>query len=464
MGLSALHFLGAIFTIAVLTLIGIHSGKRIKNAADFSTGGKQISTPMVMGVITGTLVGGSSTIGTAQLAFTFGLSAWWFTLGGGIACLVMGLVFAKPMRATGCDTIQQMISKEYGITAGLVTAILGTVGIQINIVAQLLSFNALAISIIPMHPIVCALIGVAIMLSFIVFGGIFAAGILGLVILTLISASVITSGILVLNLSGGLSGIYEALPRELYFNLFARGVGVDGGAALSLLLGVLSTQTYIQAVLSGRSDAAAKKGAFLSALVMPVIGAGGILIGLYMRMTQPDLNPALAFPQFIIEQLPPLFGGIVLATLLAVITSTGAGLALGFGTILTNNVYLKFINKESSGEKTLAVNRILIVFALAVAAVFTVGNLKSIILVWSFMSMALRGAVLFIPMCAALFLRSRVEKQYVIASSILGITAVLVGRFTMSGNFDPLFIGISVSAATVLIGVLVKYYKQKKRE
>jgi SSS family solute:Na+ symporter len=178
-----------------------------------------------------------------------------------------------------------------------------------------------------------------------------------------------------------------------------------------------------------------------------------------MYLMHPDMNPALAFPQFIIERLPPLFGGIVLATLLITVTGTGAGLALGFGTTLTNNIYLQFFNKQRSDKRTLAVTRMLIVFALAVAVIFTLGNLKSVILTWGFLSMALRGAVLFVPMCAALFLRSRVDKQYVIASSILGLTAVIVGKFTIAGDVDPLFIGIAAGAATVLIGVLVKARK-----
>jgi len=461
--LSPLHFIGAIFTLAVIIGIGVYSGKKVKNASDFSTGGKQAGSLLVMGAITGTLVGGSSTIGTAQLAFSFGLSAWWFTLGGGIACLVLGLGFVKPLRATGCETIQQMISKEYGASAGLVTAILGTLGMLINIISQLLSFNALAISIFPVDPIICALIGMAFMLCYVVFGGVLGAGMLGVVKLALLYFAVISSGALVLKLSGGFSSLFNALPHGQYFNLFARGIGVDAGAGLSLLLGVLSTQTYIQAILSGRSDSIARKGAFYSALIIPPVGAGGILIGQYMRLTNPDMNPALAFPQFIIEQLPPLFGGIILATLLIAVTGTGAGLALGFATTLTNNIYLKFINKQSSGKKTLFAMRIMIVFALGIAVIFTLGNLKSVILAWGFLSMALRGAVLFVPMCAALFLRSRVDKQYVIASSILGLVAVFAGRFTISGDIDPLFIGIGVSAATVLIGVLVKCYKQRSR-
>ncbi len=48
---------------------------------------------MIIGTIVGTLVGGASTVGTAELAFNHGFSALWFTLGGGIGCLIMGALF-----------------------------------------------------------------------------------------------------------------------------------------------------------------------------------------------------------------------------------------------------------------------------------------------------------------------------------------------------------------------------------
>ena len=56
------------------------SSRKVKDARSFTTGGRAGSW-MVCGAILGTLVGGQSTIGTAQLAFSFGLSAWWFTIG-----------------------------------------------------------------------------------------------------------------------------------------------------------------------------------------------------------------------------------------------------------------------------------------------------------------------------------------------------------------------------------------------
>ena len=461
MSLALPHLFGAILTISIIILIGVHSRKRIKNSSDFALGSRQGSSLLVIGVITGTFVGGASTIGTAQLAFSFGLSAWWFTLGGGIACLVLALTFTKPVRASGCDTIQQMISKEYGATTGIATAILGTLGMLINIISQLLSFNALAVSVLPIDPVISALIGIGLMLCYVIFGGVLGAGILGIVKLSLIYFSIIISAFLALRLSGGFFTLYNALPREQYFNLFARGIGIDAGAGLSLLLGVLSTQTYIQAVLSGRTDRIARKGALLSALIIPPVGAGGILVGYYMRLAQPYMNPALAFPQFIIEYMPPLLGGVALAALLITVTGTGAGLALGFGTIITNNIYLKFFNKQGHDKNTLMAMRLLIVLALLIAGIFTLGNLDSVIMTWGFLSMALRSAVLFVPMCAALFLRSRVEKQYVLASSVLGLAAVILGQLVITQKLDPLFIGISVSAVTVLFGVLVSYLKRR---
>ena len=71
------------------------------------------------GAILGTLVGGSSTVGTAQLAYNFGMSAWWFTLGGGIACLLLAIFFVKPIRHSKSTTLVGIIADEYGEKAGM---------------------------------------------------------------------------------------------------------------------------------------------------------------------------------------------------------------------------------------------------------------------------------------------------------------------------------------------------------
>lgn len=305
------------------------------------------------------MVGGSATIGTAQLAFTNGLSVWWFTIGAGIGCLLLGKVFTVPLRKSKCDTIQQMITKEYSQEAGIITSILSSAGIVLNIVAQILAANALLSSMFGINPEACAVVSVVLMSSYVIFGGVLSTGVLGIIKLFLIYISVILGGLLALKLSGGFSQIYYSLPHDEYFNLFSRGFEVDAGAGLSVIFGVLSTQPYVQAVLSGRSDNVARKGAILSSVIIPSIGIGGILIGLYMHVNFPMIESGQAFPIFIINNMPPFIGGAILATLLIALVGTGAGMALGFGTIITKDIYKKYINKNADSKKELFVTRML---------------------------------------------------------------------------------------------------------
>ena len=73
LGLS--HLSGALLTLIIMAGVGIHSGRQVKNASDFAIGGGRSSSVMVAGAIIGTLVGGSSTVATSQLAFEYGFSS-----------------------------------------------------------------------------------------------------------------------------------------------------------------------------------------------------------------------------------------------------------------------------------------------------------------------------------------------------------------------------------------------------
>ena len=97
---------GLVVTIALIAGLSIYSGTKNKAGASSKNG-----APIIAGVIIGTLVGGSSTVGTAQLAYNYGMAAWWFTLGGGIACLILALGYVGPLRRQGCPTQVCMIRK-----------------------------------------------------------------------------------------------------------------------------------------------------------------------------------------------------------------------------------------------------------------------------------------------------------------------------------------------------------------
>ena len=94
--------------IAAGTIIG---AKSTSSSKDYSLGGRKSSAAGVTGILLGALVGGASTVGTVQMSYTYGLTACWFTLGAGAACLMLGLRFAAPLRNAQITTVADYLAK-----------------------------------------------------------------------------------------------------------------------------------------------------------------------------------------------------------------------------------------------------------------------------------------------------------------------------------------------------------------
>jgi SSS family solute:Na+ symporter len=77
---------------------------------------------------------------------------------------------------------------------------------------------------------------------------------------------------------------------------------------------------------------------------------------------------------------------------------------------------------------------------------------------FGFLSMGLRGAVVFIPMTFALFLKGRIDGKWAVASVIVGPVVVLVGNL-LPLPIDSLFIGILACLIIMLVGLAVSLKK-----
>ena len=489
--------------IALIIGVGLYSGRKVRDAKDFISGGGTAGPWLVCGTIMGSLVSSQATIGTAQLAFNYGMAAWWFTLGSGIGCLFLGLAFAKPLRSSGCITELQIVGREYGPQAGSLGSVLCSIGIFISVLAQVVACTGLVTTLFPKIPMqLAALFSIILMLVYVIFGGAWGAGMGGVVKMFLLYGASMLGLILVLVLEKGPSGLWASLTQALagtalggiqakavavgggtglaaeadvaskYLSLIARGPLKDIGSGFSLLLGVLSTQTYAQAIWSAKTDRKAKNGAFLSACLIPPLGIAGISIGMYMRahyllqseveaLTKagqqvPDL-PVLAgtiqvFPTFVIDHLPPVIAGIVLGTLLITVVGGGAGLSLGMATILVKDIIRRVSKKTSSAEKELTVSRLTIMGILIVAAVIALLVPHSTINDFGFLSMGLRGSVVFIPLVGAMFMPGKVNAKAMLASVVLSPLAVLAAKIA-GVSFDTLFVGMAVSLVCLVIGL-----------
>ena len=489
--ITIVHIIGIILTVGLLLAVSVFSGRKVKDARSFTTGGRAGSW-MVCGAILGTLVGGQSTIGTAQLAFSFGLSAWWFTIGAALGALLLGIIYAGPLRRSGCSTLMEVVRKQYGRRAETVGSILFLIGIFISITSQLLSSSAMITSLFGL-PLGAALaIGALLIAMLVFFGGIKSAGAGGIVKLALLYISSLAAGIAVWKIGNGLDGIRQSISalyetpqlaamndissvediHRRYGTFLARGPLKDLGGCLSLTLGVVCTQTYAQAIWSAATTRKARRGAVYCAALIPLIGAACTLVGMYMRghyVTAAEAaalqrageslpagigvleNSLQAFPTFILAHLPAWLGGIALGTLLINILGCGSGLVLGAATILTRDVYgnLLALLRRTPRLGQLAQTRlsIIVLLALGVAAAHFVRG--SFINDLGFLSLGLRAAALLLPLSFALWLPGRFHPRAITVSMITG-TAVMLIAGLLHLPADPMYYGLVASAIVLL--------------
>jgi len=459
--INAEHIGGILATLGLVSAVGIYAGRKVKTAADFSTGGRNISSSIVAGTIMGTLVGGASTIGTAQLSFQYGFAAWWFTLGAGIACALLGIGMVRPMWESKVETLPQYLVKTYGTAMGPISSIFTSVGIFFSMIAQVLSFCALITSIYPMNPTIAATLGIFLVLAYVLFGGVWGTGLTGVVKLILLYISMLACGVIAFSWIGGFAGLAGSFPSYPWFSLFGRGFSKDFAAGFSLVVGVLSTQIYFQALLSAKSSHEARKSAFISALLIPPIGVGGILVGLFMRANFPETSSSEVLPLFVLKFMPPVLAGVVLATLLISVVGTWAGITLGISTMMTKDIYQRFIRPSADSNEVLLLQRAIIVLLCLISLAFVSGNAGSLILSWSFMAMGLRGCTVLFPLLGAMFFPRMVTPVGGIASALLGPLANVLWKVAYPSGLDPLYAGLTVGLA-VLVGVSAVTRKRLK--
>lgn len=301
---------GIVLVLLLVAVISIRSGKNVKTAVDFAQCGGRAGMGVVMGAILGTMIGGATTVGTAQLAYSYGISAWCFTLGLSLGCVLLALFFVKPIRAMDAHTFNRKIGTEFGSKAAVLAALFSVAGSFISLIGQLAAGSATIGILSPnLSELQAGLLVAACMAIYVIFGGVWSAGMVGVAKVILVYLAVIASAGLAMSYFGSFSVLFAAFDHGTYFNLFARGVGTDLGGGLSIALGALCNQAFAQMILAGRSGREVRRGVLVSAALIPPISVGGILAGLYMRATDPPAmtssEAALAeaaksaFPRFI---------------------------------------------------------------------------------------------------------------------------------------------------------------------
>ncbi|MCD8198884.1 MAG: sodium:solute symporter family protein [Phascolarctobacterium sp.] len=460
MELSIIHIVSLLATLIVTLLPGIIASRKIKSADDYSVGGRSSGAMLVAGGIIGTIVGGAATVGTAQLGFNLGLTAWWFTLGGGIGLLIMAFFYAVPLRQSGLTTISEFLVGNYGTTAGFFSSLSATAGIFFSIVASTLTALHLVTGILKVSLSSSAVIIVLVVMGLVFFGGISGSGMAGLLKIIFIFATIFVGGLLAYNDAGQWRGLHAALPDYPWFNLFGRGVQDGIYSLLSMIVGVISTQTYVQAIFSAKDSRTAAIGCVTAALIVIPVGLPSVMIGVFMRINHPDINSIDALPLYLLNYLPDWLGGVGIGAVLLSALSSIAGLALGVGTMLSRDI-IKNVWRKIDSVHLLWTGRISVLLVTVCAVVFVFHHLDSSVLQWNYLSMALRASGIFLPLTFAVFFPGKVNPKAGMAAVIAGILVACGWGHVFDSEINGLFPALGANLLCLLPGLLYGLWKKQ---
>lgn len=444
-------------TIAVVLGFGIRAARSVHSTKGFSVGGRSAGVPLVAGGIAGTCVGGGATVGTAQLAATVGLSAWWFTIGSGVGLIIMGLFYARPLRRTALETIPQFLAQNFGLTCGVFSSIVSSIGILFSAVASCLPaiYIIAAIFGIPFLPATVLLILTVAAYAF--FGGMKSAGVMAAHLLFADPA------------------VAAALP-EGAFSLLHGDMSHILANFSSVVIGMLCTQSYIQAIFSASNPRTASVAAFTAALISLPVGLPCAMVGIYMGAAHPEITPILSLPTYLLTEQPSLLGGIAMGGIMLSLIGSIAGLSLGIGTMLSRDIFhrarvtlrARKIHKLAEDPASqaiditeiptvnhpyhlseLAVTRLIVLLTITLAAFIALANEGSQVLFWNFLSMALRSGGIFLPLSFAIFAPGTITAMSATLSMALSTAAALIAVFLGAAG-NPLFFGLAVSALCLI--------------
>ena len=452
MELTTVHIITLILAIGVTMIPGIIAARQVKSADDYVLGGRSSGVALVAATIVGTLVGGGSTMGTAQLAFRMGATAWWFTLGGGVALFILGAFYAKVLRESGLTTISQFLVTNFGKKAGYLASVSASAGMFFSVVTSTLSVTHLFCLLFNVQPWVAGVIIFFVVGGFVFYGGLKGSGIVGMAKIVFILASIFVGGCISYSTLGGWGGLQNAFPAEPWFDLFSQGTVKGWMTLMSLIVGVVSTQSYAQSIFSAANTRVAAVACFVAGAITIPVGIPSILIGMFMRVHHPDILPIEALPLFLATYLPDWLGGLGIAALILATIGTIVGLSLGIGTMFSRDIVMNFYKNLTSGQLLWA-SRFGVMGACLLAIVFTNFNLESNALDWSYLSMALRGSGIFLPLTFCVFFPGRVRPAYGLMSMAAGIFVGLTWKYIGISGVHPLIPALTLNAVFLLIGM-----------
>lgn len=346
----------AVAYIIVIAAVSFIARKAGATSEGFVRGGRVFPAAVIGLFMASEVVGTTASIGTAQGAFTYGISAAWNLGALGIGFIVFAVLFARRFKQLDEVTISGALERGYGVGVRRAASVIMIVSLLLVATAAYVSGGAMISALLRIDANWAVVIVGVLSSVYVVIGGMRSV-----IYTNLINVFVKVVGIVVVAVSaysaaGGYEHISVSLPSKM---LDWDGVGwnqigawlIAGGGAM------FATQYVVQAMTAVDNEAKARNAGFYTSLVLIPYGFLAALIGVCAAVVHPDIDSIQALPTMVVR-LSPILQGIAVTGLIASVFGLISALTIGASTLLLKDFYQPYFNPSDNERKAVRFARL----------------------------------------------------------------------------------------------------------
>jgi SSS family solute:Na+ symporter len=369
----------AIYVIAC-TLFGSWSVRRTKDTSSFMNAKKQLSPLLIGFLLMSEVIGAASTLGTAQAAFSKGISASWNVLSLSLGYFLYSKFMAAKYQSLGVYTLSGALAVRYGKTVRMLVSLTMIYALIILTVATVVGgATTLATLLNISMPTAVIFIGIATTIT-VTLGGIrgvghanivhTAAKYIGLIVIAVVAWQMLQT-------KPGAMAAFHQLPN-FYFSPLGMGTSTLIAWTIANVGTLFATQYVMQCIGSLSSPQDARTASLLASVTILPIGLLAAFIGIAAKVLFPDINSLQALPIFL-NSMDPWLAGIAVTGITAATFVTILVCQLGITALVMSDFYTPWFKPDE--KKSINATRIVSIIAGLVPipfAIYAPGILKTV--------------------------------------------------------------------------------------
>ncbi len=441
--------------------------KRIasRSAADFLVAGRNMGLVACAVVVASEWLGGMSTIGVSEKAFTSGtMQPVLYNISTALGMIIIGFTVARHYRNKNVHTVSEMLETLFGKRTRSVSAIAFLVAYITLSYVQLQTCASVLGPLFEISWVNSVLISSLIITAYTYVGGMHALAITGIIHVVVMFLG---TGIALFVGLDKISG-FESLSLRLvelgspdnWYNPFSGGISYALSLVVGGVLGGMAGQASIQPIFAARNVKTARNSAILSSLIIAPFGIMVALLGLMARTgfffdTAAITNPKMVLPALMTTPgfIHPVLGGLALAGILAAILSTVGPVNFAIVTIATKDIYHSLINRTAVDQKIVATARRLVILVNVITipmAIFIHGA----ILDAAYVSYAIR-AIGAIVIMLGIYKRRWISSEgvrWAFAGGTVSVLVAVMGNKFGWFSIEETFVGVGSAVIFIVAG------------